>query len=102
MCKYTPYTVIYAECEKFPKYTEERTYWDPCDSIPATYIHCPDSTLDSTRLVGSSRVTGECPCCAAGQEKEENDEATQVGGKEGEAMAEEEEDGEAEDQEAAE
>jgi hypothetical protein len=100
MCTYTLYTVIYAECEKFPKYTEERTYWDPWDSIPATYIHCPDSTLDSTRLVGSSRVTGECPCCAAGQEEEEDDEVMQEGG-EGETIAEEEEEGDAEDQEAA-
>src|SRR5437763_5951883 len=34
MCKYTPYTVIYMECEQVPKHTEERNYWEYCTEIP--------------------------------------------------------------------
>jgi hypothetical protein len=74
MCKYTPYTVIYKECEQVPKHTDERIYWEYCPDIPGTYTHCPDSTLDDTRVVGSSRVKGDCPVCAAAAEEQVDDE----------------------------
>jgi hypothetical protein len=69
MCKYTPYTVIYKECEQVPTHTEERNYWEYCADIPGTDTHCPDATRDDTRVVGSSRVTGDCLVCAAAQEE---------------------------------
>lgn len=44
--------------------------WRDCTDIPGTYTHCPDATRDDTRVVGSSRVTGDCTVCATAQEKE--------------------------------
>ena len=74
MCNFTPYTVIYKECKQSPKHTEERTYWEYCDDIPGTYTHCPDSIRHPDRVVGSTRVTGECPFCASQEVEEEEEE----------------------------
>jgi hypothetical protein len=82
MCKYTPYTVIYKECDQTPKHTEERLYWEYCDKIPGTYNHCLDASRDPERLVGSTRVTGDCPSCAAEKEAEQTEEGAK--GEEGE------------------
>ena len=70
MCNFTPYTVIYRECQQRPKHTEERMYWEYCNDIPGTYTHCPDATRHPDRVVGSTRVTGECPVCASQEEEE--------------------------------
>jgi hypothetical protein len=46
-----------------------RNYWEYCTEILGTYTHCPNATRDDTRVVGSGRVKGDCPVCAAANEE---------------------------------
>ena len=66
------------ECEQVPKHTEERNYWEYCNEIPGTYTHCPDATREDTRVVGSSRVRGDCPVCAATEEEQVEEEVEET------------------------